>query len=107
MVKKISKADKSKEVIVHLINKMFEFANLEVSYDDIVHRKDHWYSDWTMNENQYDEWISYGEKYLQQHLKMTKKRSQSQMAFLGLNFGLTVDNTNIERANKISDILGD
>jgi hypothetical protein len=60
-----------------------------------------------MNENQYDEWISYGEKYLQQHLKMTKKRSQSQMAFLGLNFGLTVDNTNIERANKISDILGD
>lgn len=102
---KSGREEKTKEVITHLINKMFEFANLEVTYDDIVYRKDNWTNEWSMNEEQYNQWISYGEKYLQKKLKMTKKRSESQMAMLGLNFGLTIDNTNFERANKILNIL--
>jgi|LakMenEpi03Aug12_release.lakeMendotaPanAssembly.Ray.scaffolds.fasta_scaffold1887327_1 hypothetical protein len=106
MAKRLSKEEKSKEVVVHLVNKMFEFANLQVTYDDIAQRKDKWYDDWTMNDKQYSEWISYGENYLSKKLKLNKKRSQSEMGMFSLNFGLTVDNTNFERSQKINIILG-
>lgn len=47
-----------------IINQMFIIAGHQVSYDDIIGRKDAWYTQWTMTEDQRQEWIQWGIKYL-------------------------------------------
>jgi hypothetical protein len=47
-----------------LLNKMFEVAGYEVTYSDIVTRKDNWYNDFIMTGNQQEEWMKWGKKYL-------------------------------------------
>ena len=47
-----------------LLNKMFEIAGYEVTYSEIVTRKDHWYNDFIMTVKQQEEWMKWGKKYL-------------------------------------------
>ena len=47
-----------------LLNKMFEIAGYNVTYKDIVSRKDNWFNDFLMTKKQNEEWIEWGEKYL-------------------------------------------
>ncbi len=47
-----------------LLNKMFEVAGYEVTYSDIVTRKDNWYNDFLMTVKQEEEWMNWGKKYL-------------------------------------------
>lgn len=47
-----------------LLNKMFEVAGYEVTYSDIVTRKDNWYNDFIMTGKQQEEWMKWGKKYL-------------------------------------------
>ena len=50
---------KQDKAVQDLINKMFELAGHEVTYDDIKAREDAWYTDWTMTVAQHDEWIEW------------------------------------------------
>ena len=75
----------------HLINKMFEFANLEVTYDDIVGRKDDWYCQYTMTQEQHDKWKEYSIPYIKKHMKVTMKYAETVFAWFNLSYGLKVE----------------
>jgi len=88
MAKRLSREEKEKQMVIDMINKMFEIAGHAVTYEDIKDRKDAWYLDWTMTEIQYDEWKTWGKKYLQTKLKMYAKMAERQMEMIGLMWGL-------------------
>ena len=88
MAKRLSRDEKEKQMVVDMINKMFEIAGHDVTYDDIKDRKDNWFQEWTMTEAQYDEWQKWGKKYLQKNLRYYAKMAERQMQMIGLMWGL-------------------
>jgi hypothetical protein len=88
MAKRLSYEEKKEKLFVDIINKMFEFAGHKVTFEDIKDRKDAWYNDWTMTEDQYNEWRKWGGKELKKKLKLTDTYADRQMAMIGLNWGL-------------------
>jgi hypothetical protein len=71
-----------------MINKMFEIAGHDVTYDDIKDRKDDWYAQWTMTVKQSDEWRAWGEKEIARRFRRSKKLCQNEMAWFSLMYGL-------------------
>lgn len=90
---------KRHQAVVDLINKMFEIAGHEVTYDDIKDRKDDWYTQWTMSPEQNDEWQNWGVEYLRKNLKFNKKVAETEMAWICLMWGLKFDRNPYEQAN--------
>jgi hypothetical protein len=80
--------DKKDQMVIDMINEMFKIAGHDVTYYDIKDRKDDWYTNWTMTEAQYDEWKSWGEKYLRKKFRMNSKLAERQMSMIGLMWGL-------------------
>ena len=89
--KRITRAQREELILPDLINKMFEIAGHQVTYEDIKDRKDAWYAQWTITEQQYDEWKLWGKKYLMKNLRMYAKMAERQMAMVGLMWGLKLD----------------
>ena len=56
MNKRLSKQEKKVQVIIDLVNKMFEIAGHTVTFEDIKDRKDNWFQQWTMTTEQNDQW---------------------------------------------------
>lgn len=83
--------DKKTQMVVDMINKMFEIAGHDVTYDDVKDRKDNWFNQWTMTEAQYNEWKIWGKKYLQKKFRMYAKMAERQMEMIGLMWGLKFD----------------
>lgn len=72
-----------------LIDQMFIIAGYpEVGYDDVVGRKDEWYLQWTMTEDQRKEWIEWGVNYIRKKKRWSKHLAQREMAFIDLYCGL-------------------
>jgi hypothetical protein len=88
MAKRLTRQEKLDQAVVDLINEMFKIAGHEVTYEDIKDRKDNWFHDWTMTEDQYDEWKLWGKKYLQNKLRMYAKQAEKEMNWVGLMWGL-------------------
>lgn len=82
--------DKDQIIVETLINKMFEIAGHSVTYDDIKDRKDNWYQQWTMTEEQNKEWREWGLKYLKKQKRLYKYYAEKQMAFFDLMYGLKI-----------------
>jgi hypothetical protein len=80
--------NKKDQMVIDMINEMFKIAGHDVTYDDVKDRKDNWFEQWTMTEAQYDEWKSWGKKYLQKKFRMYAKMAESQMSMIGLMWGL-------------------
>ena len=78
--------------VIDLINQMFIIAGHNVTYDEIKDRKDEWYLDWTMTEEEYCEWKKFGTKYLMKSLNMNKGLAQNEMNWFGLMYGLKFEN---------------
>lgn len=78
-----------------LINEMFKIAGYTVTYDDIVNRKDAWYLDWTMTEEQNKRWVEWGTKFIQKHMNTLPKSAQDQMRMFNLNYGLKIEDEKI------------
>lgn len=76
------------EIVRTIINKMFEIAGYNVSYDDIKDRKDEWYTEWTMTVAQNEEWISWMEIYFKKECKMFAKIAERQARMYSLMWGL-------------------
>ena len=79
---------KQDKAVQDLINKMFEIAGHEVTYDDIINRKDAWYTDWTMTVEQNEQWKKWGVEYLRKALRLRKIAAEKQMGWFALNYGL-------------------
>ena len=56
MAKRLTTGEKREKALIDIINKMFEIAGHEVTFDDVKGRKDEWYKEWTMTIEQSDEW---------------------------------------------------
>ena len=80
--------DKKDQMVVDMINEMFRIAGHDVTYDDVKDRKDAWYTDWTMTEDQYDNWKSWGKKYLREKFRMTARMAEREMSMICLMWGL-------------------
>jgi hypothetical protein len=92
MAKRLSRAQKWEKVVIDLINKMFEIAGHEVTYDDVKGREDDWYSQWTMTVEQNEEWKLWGKKYLMKELRMRAHLAEREMAMCSLMWGLKFSN---------------
>jgi hypothetical protein len=88
MAKRLSREEKINKCVIEILNEMFKIAGHSVTYDDIKDRKDAWYSEWTMTEDQYKEWQQWGIVYLRKSLKLNKEWAAREMAMIGLNWGL-------------------
>jgi hypothetical protein len=55
MAERLSTKQKQEQLVVDLINKMFEIAGHQVTYDDVKDREDAWYAEWTMTVEQNEE----------------------------------------------------
>lgn len=88
MAKRLSYEEKKEKLLVDIINKMFEIAGHNVTFDDIKDRKDDWYNQWTMTEEQYEQWRKWGSKEIKKLMKLTDVYADRQMAIIGLNYGL-------------------
>ena len=87
--KRLSREQKRLQASIDLLNKMFEIAGHQVTYDDIKDRKDDWYTQWTMTMAQADEWKAWGVDYLRKNLKLTKVLAEKEMNWFNLQYGLT------------------
>ena len=58
-MKRLSKEEKQEQAVIDLINKMFEIAGHNVTYDDIKGRQDNWYQQWEMTTAENEECRSF------------------------------------------------
>ena len=98
-MKRLTREQKLEKAVVDLINEMFKIAGHQVTYDDIKDRKDNWFQEWTMTEQQYDEWIKWGKKYLMKNLRMYAKQAEKEMIWVSLQWGLSVKLSTEEEVN--------
>jgi hypothetical protein len=89
--KRLSKTEKREKAIVDLINKMFEIAGYELTYDDIVGVED-WFQKYTMTVEQSEEFKSWGKKYLMKELRMSAAAAEKEMRWVNLQWGLKYSN---------------
>ena len=82
--------DKREQAIIDLINLMFSISKHNVSYEDVVGRKDAWYNDYTMTTEQNEEWIELGVKYISKKLKITYQIARKEMVWINLMWGLKI-----------------
>jgi hypothetical protein len=80
--------NKDQLIVETLINKMFEVAGHDATYNDIKDRKDNWYQQWTMTEEQNKEWREWGISYLKKQKRLYKAYAEKQMAWFDLMYGL-------------------
>ena len=74
--------------MIDIINQMFVIAGHEVTYNDIIDRKDAWYQDWTMTVAQNEEWKKWGISYLRKTLKLPKYSAEKEMNWASVMWGL-------------------
>ena len=79
---------KEEKIVEELINEMFRIAGHDVKYENIKDREDAWYTQWTMTEEQYDQWIEWGSEYIRKSKRLRKEKAKHAMAWFGLNYGL-------------------
>lgn len=88
MAKRLTKEEKWRKASEDLINKMFEIAGHNVTFDDIKDRKDDWYTDWTMTVAQAEQWKEWGMEYLRKNMKLTKHYAELEMRMFNVMYGL-------------------
>lgn len=84
------KQSKTQKAVIDIINKMFELAGHDVTFDDILPRKDNWFMEYTITEEQEREWIEWSISYLRKNLKMSKESARREMMWMALSFGLKI-----------------
>ena len=90
MAKRLTREEKREQAIVDLINEMFRIAGHDATYDDMVGREDQWFNEYTMTEEQYNEWKKWGKKYLMKKLDLYAARAEKEMDWVGLMWGLKI-----------------
>lgn len=87
--------NKNDIIVETLINKMFEVAGHNVTFEDIKGRTDNWYQQWTMTEEQNQEWREWGIKYLKKQKGLVKHFAEREMAMFDLMYGLKTEQKEI------------
>ena len=88
MTKRLTREEKKEIFVKDVINKMFEIAGHDVTYEDIKDRKDDWYTQWTMSTAQNDEWKEWGVTEIRKRFRYNKKWAEKEMGWINLMWGL-------------------
>lgn len=80
----------SRSIVEHLINKMFEYAHIPQTYDDIKDRKDEWYKEFTMTQEESDAFKDYAIRYLRRELKTGYYKADTEYQWFDLMWGLRI-----------------
>jgi len=88
MAKRLTREEKKDIFVKDVINKMFEIAGHDVTYEDIKDRKDDWYTQWTMSTAQNDEWKEWGVTEIRKRFRYNKKWAEKEMGWINLMWGL-------------------
>jgi hypothetical protein len=88
MAKRLTPTEKRDLFLQNLINKMFEIAGHQITYDDIKDRKDDWYSQWTMTTEQNEEWKKWGIAEIKKQFRYNTKIAEREMGMISLMWGL-------------------
>ena len=85
----MNKHEKDKWVAKRIIDEMFMIAgHPDVTYEDVIDRKDAWYSEWSMTMKQNEQWKQAGIKILQQEYRWPKWKAEREMDMMSLCYGL-------------------
>jgi len=85
----MNKHEKDKWVAKRIIDEMFLIAgHPDITYEDVIDRKDAWYSEWSMTVKQNEQWKQVGIKILQQEYRWPKYRAEKEMDMMSLLYGL-------------------
>lgn len=87
---------KNEKLIQTLIDKMFEIAGHSVRYKDVIGRKDEWFTEYTITQEQEKEWMEWGAKYLAKNTWMNLKRARLEMAMVNMYCGLRVEDLEVK-----------
>ncbi len=67
---------------------MFEIAGHDVTYEDVINRKDDWFNQYTMTTEQQKQWIEWGVDFIRKKTRTTKKRAEKAMQWIVLDHSL-------------------
>ena len=85
----MNKHEKDKWVAKRIIDEMFMIAgHPDITYEDVIGRKDAWYAEWGMTMDQNEQWKKAGVKILQQEYRWPKYRAEKEMDMMSLLYGL-------------------
>jgi hypothetical protein len=87
MAKRLTKQEKWNKASEDLINKMFEIAGHNVTYEDI-RGVDKWFQQYTMTFEQGEELKEWGKQYLMKELKMRALYAEKEMQWFNVMWGL-------------------
>lgn len=87
------KADKERQLLKELIDKMFEIAGHPLKFEDVEGRTDNWFQQYTMTEAQNKEWRDWGTKVINKKRRFGVKLASRQMAMLDLYCGLKISDS--------------
>lgn len=76
------------DIVRDVINRMFEIAGYDTCYEDIVGRKDDWYMQWTMTEEQGNIWRQWMIDYFKKECKLPLKLAEQKASMYNLMWGL-------------------
>jgi hypothetical protein len=88
MGKRLSKQETADIFVKDAINKMFEIAGYDVTFEDIKDRKDDWYAQWTMTVEQNNVWKEWGIGEIQKRFRYNRKWAEKEMGMISLMWGL-------------------
>jgi len=84
MAKRLTPTEKRDLFLQNLINKMFEIAGHQITYDDIKDRKDDWYSQWTMTTEQNEQWKKWGIAEIKKQFRYNTLTAEREMGMISL-----------------------
>ena len=86
----------AQKIVKHLINKMFEYAHVPQTFDDIKDRKDEWYREFTMTQEESNAFKDYAIRYLKRELKTGYYKADTEYQWFDLMYGLRISDKKSE-----------
>jgi len=92
-MKRLTREQKKEKAMIDIVNKMFEIAGHDVTYDDIV-GVDEWWQKYTMTVAQGEQLEEWGKQYLMRELKLRAAYAEKEMMWFNVQWGLTYSDFN-------------
>ena len=85
----MSRKTKLEKVVEHLVNKQFEFAGSELTFDDVL-GVENWYMQTSITCEQSNEFRLYAIDYIRKQLRLRKLAAEKEVGWFCLGYGLTI-----------------
>ncbi len=97
------------ELFILLINKMFEFAEIDMTYDKLIEsgvtKSDMlWMDNYSMTKEQFNKFRLYGVKLLRENYKFRIRKAETEFAWFDLMYGIRVIDTKETSSLEFEDL---